>query len=939
MNRTIFFFAFLICTYAQDVVFPKVFPKDTFAVVSCSDVKKLSEKVVTTNMFNLITHPELSHLKNNQNFSKLLRDFSANFEFASNLNLHQLWDLFAGEISVALTDVPNGSKPPQMVAVIRIAHKKNLEKLLERVTSKIPEWKHEITLSGHKVQFLKGLENAYYYTLVDDYLFVTTGKSLMQNMLNNWKNPSNNLQKNSEFTKYYDKVKRPNSLFLYLNVERLVNSIIRLSADGGLKNILQALGVRDWRNCGISFAVDDAKILTQFYINIRRKIDAKRILDPSKLLKKRFSFRDLLREKKKLEDRLKNATLLGNARGINVFLPSGELDLAISKFIPKNTWGMVALHWEIAKIWHEIHRAAKKIEPHSYKEVQGYLQQTEQTFFGFRLQDFFDSLGSNYALFHLPQSLQKIPPRFIAAIEIKKHKEFRSYIENFLSIYGYKLVSRSYRGQQIFHMESKKNYYHGGYGHSEIRKILRVLFGNFAFYKDGKYLVFSRFPQNLMDVIDHVADKHPAFELESLGKLPFSFACYIDWKQVIPPVYSTMLSFPHFLEDKLRIESSDLPRASTFLEYCDRDVITMHNKRGALHGKIHSNFGVELPLFALGFAFLIDEMWSPGVDGMIDEFLYYLKANKKSSELVDKKRYYEALQLWEKTFYFEYFRRIAKQEQKYISGLYKAYQTKIQKQLRSHFNNSHLQSWRVKGDWQFENNILKGHNTSSSYYNPITVTTGTEDMSDYILSFEVKGIEQNMNVNFHCDNNDIGNTVTIPQINALKERWVPWKFKVHKKRITYWRGIKHLEVLSTSESGRIRFSLPQNAKTQIRNIKLHIPKKIQVVPAKKPVIVLECYDTVDPLPKGQIGTFCIAITNAGEIPVENISVIVKTSSNIKLSNLQQIPTFTLQSQQSKTHRFQAVALEAGSATFEAFVRYKGQTTKILLKEYTYVNER
>ncbi|BBM83965.1 DUF3352 domain-containing protein [Candidatus Uabimicrobium amorphum] len=938
MKQLILLCSLLILTHAQDAIFSKIFPKDTFAVMSCSNIKGLSKDITTTNIFNLATHPELRSLRGNREFNKFLGDVSRDFEFASSLNLAQVWKIFAGEISVALTDVPLGSRPPQIATLIHIADHKICQKLLDNITSKIPEWKQTIVISGTKVQVLKGLEHAYYYVMVDDYLFIATGKSLMQKMLNNWRNAAQSLQKNREFATYYSKVKSNHSLFVYVNIALLVNSMIDLNPQGGFKNILHSLGIRDWRNCGIDFSIEKSKILTQFFANIRRKIDTKRILDPSKIIKKRFSFRDLLKEKKKLEEKLKNPLLnLSNLRGVNALFPSGNLDTSICKYIPQDTWGMVAMRLGISKIWSEIQRSTRKIDPHMHDQLQMYVQSIDNAL-GFKLQDFFDGLGDNHALFHLPQPLQKLPPRLIGVIEIRNKKKILDCIERLLRSYGYKLASKKYEERLIFYMEKQDSpYFHDG-----INKIFRTVFGNFAFFIDGKYLVCSRFPQNLMDVIDHVQNKRPSFDFASICKLPCSFVYHVDWKQVIPPVYSTLLSVPHFWEKSLRVQTSELPRASTFLKYCDSDVISMHNQHGVIHGKIHSNFGMETYLFAAGFLFLIDEMWSSGLNKLADESMYYLRNNKKTHELLNRKRYYEALQLWKRSFRFEYFSRIAKKQRDEINALYNKAQSQLYTKLRNHFHNPYLQSWQSAGDWQFVDGVLQTHNENA--YAPTSLYTGQSDMSDYVLSFEVKGISERMDVGFHCGSNtsvfssNIGHTVSIPEIKAFNNRWVPWKFKVHKNRITYWQGIKH-HVVSTSRSfGKIRFSLPQDGKVQIRNIKLHVAEKPLKKEVKKPVVVVECYDTVDPLAKGQIGMYGITLTNKGSGAAENLTITTNMSSHVRLAKdaLSNIAAFTLQKGESVTYKFPVIAVKAGSGVFEAFVHYKGQPTKILLKEYTYV---
>lgn len=933
MKRLILLCSLFICTYAQEVIFPKIFPKDTFAVMSCSNIKGLTKDITTTNIFNLATHPELRSLRGNKEFHKFMGDFSHDFEFASGLNLGQVWEIFAGEISVALTDVPIGSRPPQIATLIHIADHKICQKLLTSITAKIPEWQKTTVISQREVQYLKGLEHAYYYVVIDDYLLVATGKSLMQKMLNNWQNSVLSLQKNREFSAYYDKIKNDNSLFVYADIALLVDSIIELNPHGNFKNILHSLGLRDWRNCGINFSIDKAKILTQFFVNIRRKIDAERIIDPNKILKKRFSFRDLLKEKKKLEEKLKNPLLnLSNLRGINAFFPSGDLDTSISKYIPQNTWGVVALRMEIGKIWSEIQRSARKIDPHAYDQLQIAALELEQ-FLAFKVQDFFDGLGDNHALFHLPQPLQKLPPRLIAAIEIRDERKILECVENFLRLYGYKLASRKYRERRIFYMEKD---FAQGYIIGEARKVLRTIFGNFAFFIDGKYLLCSRFPQNLYDVVDHLENKHAHFDFSSICKLPCSFAYYVDWKQVIPPVYSTLLSMPHLWESHLRIQTAELPRASTFLKYCDRDVISMHNKHGVIRGEIHSNFGVETYLFALGFLFLIDEMWSSGLDTLVEESLYYLRSNKKTNELLQKKHYYQAAQLWKRNFRFEYFAHIAKKHHDEITELYEKTQSQLSKKLQKHFDSKYLQSWKIEGDWEFAAGVLQVHN--KNVYAPVRLTTGTDDMSDYVLSFEVKGIEGNTDIHFHCTDNSAGYTVSIPEIKAFQDKWVVWKFKVHKNRITYWQGIKHHVVSATQKSGKIRFSVPRDGKVQMRNIQLKVEEKPSLPETLKPIVEMECYDTVDPLTKGQTGMYCITLTNRGLAAAEDLTITTNTSAHVQLAEGVQasIPAFTLEVNESVTYKFPVTALQSGSGVFEAFVHYNGQSTKILLKEYTYI---
>ena len=435
--------------------FAKTFPKNTMAFVSFTDLSQLKKDFSSTNLYDIIQEPEvralLEKILKHYKVRKNLREFSNKLKIAIGLTLEDVLSIFCGELSIALVDLPRGSEPIEVGAILQFKDQyRQAHHLLSEITERISAYKGSYQIGKYKVYYLKGLETAFHYVSLSDRFLFATSKSLLKKMLINQQNPQNSLQKNQKFQKFYQKVGTKALGYFYLDLAKFFE---RISAEmsSSEQRFFILTGISNWKATGASFQIQKKQFLSQLYLDMGEKY-----------------------------------------QGFNKFFSAGKIHPKTARYIPKNTKVFLMGKMDLPGIWSELNQIARGYDTRTYYYFKKELGRAEKGILGFTIDDLVISVGPHYSVFLIPNHFGGLTPRNAFLIESKNPKLLQKALSVIARLFQYRWVSKSYLGQQIYYLVRDTHYRKRlFYIDRSTREKFRWLVGSLSYYYDGKFFFFA----------------------------------------------------------------------------------------------------------------------------------------------------------------------------------------------------------------------------------------------------------------------------------------------------------------------------------------------------------------------------------------------------------------------------------------------------------------
>ncbi|BBM83966.1 hypothetical protein [Candidatus Uabimicrobium amorphum] len=913
----------------KSVSYAKVFPKDSLAVFSLTDVEATKKQFKQTHLYSFLQEPEIKRLVEQIEKKYSWDNFSRRLKVATGLTLQESLSVFAGEISIALVDIPSGSEPIQIAVIINYKnHGEKAHKLLNALVERVPVNKGSYTIGKQQISYIKGLETALHYTTKEEcFLFATTPK-LMSSMLANIDKPGNRLQETPQYQKTAH-IFQGGSVNYYFDIAKFLH-VVEGYMQTREKVALQSMGIFDWKAIAASFAIDKPHFVSQ----MRLVVD-------------------------------------GN-KGLNRFFAIEGIPQSVGKNIPKNSGGWVTANIDFAQLWNEYLTCYRNYEKelqqqgntseNSYSVFYDNVRKFEKAFLETTVSEVLSAVGPHLAFFHLPDPAGGLIPRWVATANTNNPQLLKKTLNIVFDLLHYEFKEKPYKGRTLYYLAEKTGYQRNPLvqiSRSE-RETLRMFLGTFSFYIENNQIFITRIVQDLMDLIDTYDAGMDSLNLHNISPVksaqnPYGVLLFIDWNILLPPVYNTLLPFIPSWEDEMSyffgqgtIKSVDFPRMSTIIKYLSPVIGGLESGNATFALRTNFNFDFYM---AQGLLWLqMSDVWGPVVSKYLDELDDYLLVNEEVVKLVKQQRFYAAYRMWEsfaKRARFESFRLIARKENQ---GLREKY-TKITKELTANLQKSfrgELAAWRVVGDWKWGKGELSATNESQDTFSLII---GENPLEDYVIHLEVKDIKDRLDVFFHWNESFDGSAsykkVSFYERKEQSGKWIPLKFKVHKDRISYWYGLKHHVIYANATSGLFGFHLPSDAKVRIRNLRLQVEK--QVTPKyEQPVVYIQANDTVDPVFQNENTQYLFVVKNQGNKQITNAHVKITLPSSMRLISAsgakysvrknQEIlfgPTVIGPNKALKC-KLNVKVVSAGSFTVPATITFDNLQGKIVVTERTHV---
>lgn len=913
----------------KSITCAKVFPKNSLAVFSLTDVEATKEQFKNTHLHSFLQEPEIKRLVEQIEKKYNWDDFSRRLKVATGLTLQESLSVFAGEISVALVDIPSGSEPIQIAVILEYKnHRENAHKLLDALIKRVPIHKGEYTIGEQKISYIKGLETALHYTTLENSLLFATTQELMASMLTNVSQSGNRLEETPQYQKTAH-IFANSSVNYYFDIAKFLH-VVEGYMQTREKAALQSMGVFDWKAVAASFAIQEPHFVSQMRL----------VVDGDK--------------------------------GINRFFTLESIPQSMGKNIPQNSGGWVTANINFAALWNEYLTCYRNFEKsmqqqgntkeNSYSVFYDNVRKFEKAFLETTVSDVLSAIGPHCAIFHLPDPAGGLIPRWVATTNTNNPQLLHKTLNIVFDLLHYEFKEKQYKGRTLHYLVEKSGYQHNPLvqiSRSE-REALRMFLGTFSFYVEDKQIFITRIVQDLMDLIDTYDAKMTPLDIDKFSPLksaqdPYGILLYIDWNILLPPIYNTLLPFIPSWEDELSyffgqgtVKSVDFPRMSTITKYLSPVIGGLQAGNATLALRTNFNFDFYM---AQGLLWLqMQDVWGPVVSKYLDELDDHLRVNEKVVNLVQEQRVYAAYRAWEaleKRAHFESFRLIAQNEKQHLQDKY----TKVAKELTADLQKSfagELSAWRVVGDWKWQNGELSATNDSQDVFSAIV---GENPLEDYVVQLEVKDIKQHFDVFFHRNEKFDGSTsyekITFYERKEQHGKWIPLKFKIHKNRISYWYGLKHHVLYANANSGLFGFHLPANGQVRIRNLRLQVEK--QITPKyEQPIVHIQAADTVDPVFQNENTQYLFTVKNEGNKQITNVYVKVTLPADMRLVSAsgakyqveknQEVlfgPTVIGPNNTLKC-KLDVKVLSAGSFTVPATITFDNLQGKIVVTERTHI---
>ena len=495
------------------------------------------------------------------------------------------------------------------------------------------------------------------------------------------------------------------------------------------------------------------------------------------------------------------------------------------------------------------------------------------------------------------------------------------------------------------------------------------------FIEDGK-IVISRLPQTLMDVADHYDAQGPGFPINALLETTWGgsgLLAYVDTRPLSSHMYHTALAlyslgveslslwFPYAGNKPNLFKTANLPRASTILRHISPEILGIREHDGEIVVSCATNFSPEF-WFTTGLVLdSIETMSGRVLSSFVEVLNLYLTVNQQTAKLITDEKFYEAARQWRlfrQQAYFESFRMIAEQESLACERRYQEQTAMLKKALAEHFQkDTHLAACQMEGDWKFAEGILSAENATSSggwRDNPKPwIVFGDMPLADYVLEFQARGIQSQLQVLFHWQKPFDGSPkythIAFEEREEFKDKWVTLKFKVHQDHITYWLEGKLFVVSSSITSGLVGFALPQGSAVQIRNIQLKVADQGEEAQGKPrfPALYITCQPSAESVQVGDSIVYAIGVRNEGnerasdvtleaQLPLQ-VEFITARGATFKAAPGKAIfGPLVLDPGESLKCQVTVKAIQEGSTTVSLFLSFAEIKGKIVVKQRTHI---
>jgi hypothetical protein len=397
---------------------------------------------------------------------------------------------------------------------------------------------------------------------------------------------------------------------------------------------------------------------------------------------------------------------------------------------------------------------------------------------------------------------------------------------------------------------------------------------------------------------------------------------------------------------RLQIPMAYIPRTESVAKHIHPSEIFQRSTGEQSVFMRKSGMGLEL-LFALQIARSAarELLFQFPLRRYLAEVSGYLKLVEESKKYIKNKQYDLAARSWENLVQRSMLGAItsvSRNQAKYFADLRQKHQQQLRQLLSAQHRSIHpaLANWHPVGDWAWDDGILQA---LPGKYRPTSIYTGTSDLSNYVLKFEVKNPNPGFSVDlhvaqvpehpvplhsFHSTSLDASHPMYHPRSERraiplrpyhrrshfgrykarhnfskrstakispqntrldfhtehfAKDRWVPIRIKVEGHRISYWFGLKHYTRTATARNGMFGILVPANAQLLIRNVQIEVPKTQTPTPiiANAPSLQLSLQGTPSATKVGDHVSHLLAIRNRGGLAASNLRVQLRFSKHLE----------------------------------------------------------
>ncbi|TNE49311.1 MAG: hypothetical protein EP343_12410 [Deltaproteobacteria bacterium] len=826
------------------------------------------------------------------------------FKALTKFQLTQALDIFQGPHALVVANIPSGSTPLGLGAVLHVAQPAQAKALLSNLLDLLPLKKDSYTYLSTQVGVVRGLENELHYAFVGSWGFLTSTKGLMMQILERHGGKGKTLLQASGYQTFLQKTSSSRGVSLYVAVDRILQD---LSAVMGPKRtfLLKLLGLNHWKSIALSLGIQQKRFVTQLHLSFQKK---------------------------------------GTLRQINRLLALPAANASLLKHVPLFTTmaGLARIPW--VSIYDDVMASFKKTQPRGYRRFQKYLERFERGILRMTVRQMLGAFGENMAGFAFGYRDGGLFPQYVHAFHLKDAKRIKQTLKQLLSLASVKLGKKSYRGVEWLYLRSGRAMYRAlrmmPYSYRRMLRMFLHRYQRICFAFVGQRLFVTMSPQTLRTFIDAQKDKDA-----ELAKLRASLQAqakgagawlYVDARRTVARFYNTLLALTPFVGRMVYrmfrplrgLGIHQLPRSRVITRHMKTGVFS--NRVDATHSlwKLRTGMGLEMALMGRMFLGTMEQLFFqfrlPSYIRNISEFS---KLKQQSATWEDKGLYTLAQRKWmdlSRSAVFRAIGLIAKKQANRFAKLNEARQKAILAKLAQLHKKqlAHMGTVKFKGDWAEHNGALR---VVTSKAQGATLQLGRTDLSEYVFSFEVRNPTRGFTMHFNLPQ---GKTLSLPGRSTpsyrrysrynryrkyrkyrkyrryrryrgsswrrryrkqtltfgsrrfAKDRWVPVKIKAKAGKISYWFGLKHYVHRTSQRSGSLGFVIPAKGKFEIRNLNLKVPKSLDSGSKPYPSLRVMLDGSPSTVEVGDSAFFRLSLKNVGQQAAKKVQIQVQLSSHV-----------------------------------------------------------
>lgn len=397
-------------------------PADAVAFVSLPDLGKAREAFGRTSLQRLLDDPEVKlaveplekwWAENKEQFSEqLTKELGVTFD--------ELWDLFRGQVSIALLDLEftkgKGGNPPNAVGAIDLAAppekvKSLLGNLEKKLKERSPNQKEAFVSQWKRYSVTSlGEEGPHWAVLGETVLFSAQKKSLLD-MIDRAEDPSaGKLADFASFRAARSALGTENSFLAYANVQGALKKI-ESEMDEQARRVVSALGLWELRSLSIGIGFKGNGVVEGFYLHAP-----------------------------------------GQRTGLLKMLSLKNLEGRAADLVPSGAPIYSAARINLAELYDEALKIVEAIEPDASQQLEEKIEAVEKEL-GFSIRDdLCEAVGEVWVSYNLFPEGGGVIPDGITIVELKDQARFERCFKKLAQAAGKELKDLSWKGRTIHYL-------------------------------------------------------------------------------------------------------------------------------------------------------------------------------------------------------------------------------------------------------------------------------------------------------------------------------------------------------------------------------------------------------------------------------------------------------------------------------------------------------